>query len=367
MASISFDPGNGWWSIRYFAGPSVGRIKKNLCKHPGTWSTSRPPKRAPGNVLALAQQYLEAERRAKLGMETVVPSRTPLRGYMGEYRDRITMSLAVNTMEAIANACEKFAVYCEGRDVTSVQGVNYAVCRDWIASRLKEGAQRSTVVTERSNLRPIWTQAVMERIVTENPWASAVVPGKRRTEIPTAWTREEVGKLAASTDGWLRDLILLGVNTGIRISALLGLRWSQIDWPAELIRVRAASSKSGRPYDVPITPTTHDVLSARLAASADDTYVFQHRILGKVPYSARTTFTRIERAVHRAKISDYGDYNHVMRRTFATLALNSGVPLEVVSRCLDHATLAQTQRAYAHLLVARLKEGMAGFDVGPGT
>ena len=55
-----------------------------------------------------------------------------------------------------------------------------------------------------------------------------------------------------------------------------------------------------------------------------------------------------------------------MRRTFATLALNSGVPLEVVSRCLDHATLAQTQKAYAHILTHRLKEGMAGFDVAGG-
>ncbi len=363
MASIGFDPTTGWWNIRYLAGPGK-RVKKPLCKHPSPWTQARPPKRPPDSVIALAVPYQEAERRAKLGMETLAPTRTDIRAYFAGYIDRVALSLRPKTIRGIRVACNKFAAYCDGRSIKTIQSVNYAVCRDWIAHRLAEKAKRSTVVTERASLRPIWTQAAMERIVVENPWAGARIPGKRRAEVPTAWTRDECSSLTRCLDGWLKDLVQVGLNTGIRIAALLALKWAQVDWPAGLIRVRAATSKSGRPYDVPITPTCHDVLFARHATHKHDTLVFQNPATGKA-YASQTTYIRIGRAVKRAKIPDYGDYNHVLRRTFATLALNSGVPLEVVSRCLDHATLAQTQRGYAHILNSRLKEGMAGFNLGP--
>lgn len=367
MASISFDKSTGWWSVRYFAGPDKPRAKKPLCKHPGAWSKSRPPKRPPDGVAELAEPFLEIERKARLGIAPPpAPNKTGLRKYVEAYQERVAQSLQPMTVAAVGVACRKFVDWCEARKVTTLQGVTYTVCRDWISHRLKEGAKRSTVLTERSNLAPIWTQAVMERAVTENPWLLARVPGKSRAEIPTAWTQEEVSRLVAKADGWLRDLILLGVNTGIRINAMLSLKWSQIDWAAGLIRVRAANSKSGRPYDVPITNAANDVLMARHLAETrkGDRYLFENPATGK-PFTSRTTFTRIGRAARAAKVTDHGDYNHILRRTFATLALNSGVSLEVVSRCLDHATLAQTQRAYCHILAGRLVQGMAGFNVAP--
>lgn len=366
MASIFFDKSTGWWNVKFYAGPVQGRIKKPLCKHPGEWSKVRPPRRPPPLAVELAVKFQEMERRAKLGIEEAAKE-TPLRPYLDAYCERAAHSLRPRTMLCIRNACRKFAAYCGARKVTTVQAVTRVVCREWLSSRLAEGAERSTVVTERSNLRPIWAQAEDDRIVLENPWEREKVPGRARREIPTAWTPEEVEKLVGVADGWLRDLILLGVNTGIRINALLGLRWSQIDWDAGLIRVRAKESKSGRPYHVPMTPVAHDILGRMdLANKGDSPLLFENPETGK-PYASRTTYTRIGRLVAKAGITDYGDYNHVMRRTFATVALNSGVSMEVVQRCLGHASMAITEKSYAHLTTKRLKEGMAGFSLGGGS
>lgn len=366
MASISFDKGTGWWSIRFFAGPRQGRIKKTLCRHPGEWSKSRPPRRPPPLAVELAAKYVDQERRAKLGIEVVVRE-TPLRSYVDAYRERVSHSLRPRTMSAIGVACEKFLRYCDGQNIKTLQAVTHLVCREWIVSRLSEGAERSTVVTERSNLMPIWAQAKRDRILIENPWADEPVPGKPRKEIPTAWTDEEVGKLLEKVDDWLKDLLMLGFNTGIRIGALLALRWGQIDWEAHLIRVRAVDSKSGKPYEVPMTPTAHDVLGRmdiKQKGHGPRDPIFLNPETGR-PYVSRTTYTRIGRLVDLAGITNYGDFNHIMRRTFATLSLNSGVPMEIVQRCLGHSTMGQTEKAYAHLMTKRLKEGMAGFDI-PG-
>jgi site-specific recombinase XerD len=365
MASISFDKGTGWWSVRFFAGPQQGRIKKTLCKHPGEWSKARPPKRPPAVVTQLAAKYIDQERMAKLGIE-VVSRETPLRAHVDAYCERVSHSLRPNTMQAIRNACWKFLEYCDGRKIKSLQAVTHIVCREWIVSRLSSGAARSTVVTERSNLMPIWGQAKKDRIILENPWEEEPVPGKARKEIPTAWTEEEVNRIVAEADGWLRDLLLLGFNTGIRIGALLSLKWTQVDWEAEIIRVPAADSKSGRHYDVPMTPTAHDVLGRRkLTEKHDSGLVFRNPGTDK-PYTSRTTYTRIGLLVKRAGIADHGDYNHILRRTYATILLNTGHSMESVQKCLGHSSIAQTEKAYAYLMTKTLKEGVAGFDLSGG-
>src|SRR5262245_2188549 len=63
VASIGFDSTTGWWSVRYYAGPEAGRVKKTLCKHPFPWTRARPPRRPPEVAEALAAPFLEAERR----------------------------------------------------------------------------------------------------------------------------------------------------------------------------------------------------------------------------------------------------------------------------------------------------------------
>ncbi len=54
--------------------------------------------------------------------------------------------------------------------------------------------------------------------------------------------------------------------------------------------------------------------------------------------------------------------HHVARHTFATIALNSGMPLEVVQKLLGHTQIRTTQ-IYTKLQYATLEQEMEKFDL----
>ena len=43
-------------------------------------------------------------------------------------------------------------------------------------------------------------------------------------------------------------------------------------------------------------------------------------------------------------------HTHIARHTFATIALNSGIPIEIISKVLGHSSIKMTQAHYAKLL-----------------
>ncbi len=67
---------------------------------------------------------------------------------------------------------------------------------------------------------------------------------------------------------------------------------------------------------------------------------------------------RFERAVDRAGLKRIGG-PHGLRHTYATLSLEAGVDISVVSKQLGHASVAFTARIYAHV-TERLRLAAAG-------
>lgn len=67
---------------------------------------------------------------------------------------------------------------------------------------------------------------------------------------------------------------------------------------------------------------------------------------------------RFERAVDRAGLKSIGG-PHGLRHTYATLSLEAGVDISVVSKQLGHSSVAFTARIYAHV-TERLRLAAAG-------
>ena len=67
---------------------------------------------------------------------------------------------------------------------------------------------------------------------------------------------------------------------------------------------------------------------------------------------------RFERAVDRADLKRIGG-PHGLRHTYATLSLEAGVDISVVSKQLGHSSVAFTARIYAHV-TERLRLAAAG-------
>jgi integrase len=310
MASISFDPSTGWWSIRYFAGPDVGRVKRSLCRHPTAWSKAKPPRRV--------------------------------------------------------NATDKFVAWCRRRKVVHVQAVTVQQCDEWIAHRLAEGGARSTVVTERGFLAPIWVQARRHRLIVENPWEIAKVPGKPKEEELKYWTVDELRKLFAACEGWIRDYALLDANTGLRVGAMTGLTWADVDFPGSRIVVPKHLSKSGKSYAVPFNPTSEAVLARRWLESKSKskaTPIFPGRDTGR-SISRNQVYKSLRVAVRRAGIRDFGRYTHALRHSFAVALVEADVGMRVIQELLGHSSIKTTE-IYAKVSAQKARSVMEGFNLTP--
>ena len=61
---------------------------------------------------------------------------------------------------------------------------------------------------------------------------------------------------------------------------------------------------------------------------------------------------------HRSRVSP-----HALRRTFATLLLNDGQPLDAVADVLGHASVDTTRRHYAFASIARQRATVEAFAI----
>jgi integrase len=155
----------------------------------------------------------------------------------------------------------------------------------------------------------------------------------------------------------LRVLILTAAMTGLRRSELLGLRWRDVDWEAQRVRVRntyvlgehSAKGKSdlSTRRSVPLADRLFRYLdrwSERAAFDAEDDLVFAHPETGN-PLDASKVSRRFKAACRAAGVRQVRF--HDLRHTFATRLAAAGTPLRTIQEYLGHAD-AKTTQIYAH-------------------
>jgi integrase len=155
----------------------------------------------------------------------------------------------------------------------------------------------------------------------------------------------------------LRVLVLTAAMSGLRQSELLGLRWRDVDWIAQRIRVRntfvrgehSTEGKSDRSTSrsVPMArrlATDLENWSRRTAFAGDDELVFGHPQTGR-PLDRSKVTKRFKAACEDAGIRPIRF--HDLRHTFGTRLVAAGAPLRAVQEFLGHAD-AKTTQIYTH-------------------
>jgi integrase len=176
----------------------------------------------------------------------------------------------------------------------------------------------------------------------------------------------------------LRVVILTAAMTGLRQSELLGLRWRDVDWSAQRIRVRNAftrgehSSKGKSDLStrrsVPMADRVVaelDRWSQRSVYTGERDLVFAHPQTGN-PLDRTKVTRRFQQACTDAGVTVITF--HELRHTFATRMAAQGVPIRKLQEWLGHADSATTQ-IYTHYApdeheIAMVNEGFRGESVG---
>ena len=96
-------------------------------------------------------------------------------------------------------------------------------------------------------------------------------------ELATIWNALDDG-------GDYAPLLRLLMLTGARREEIAGLRWSEIDPEAALVRLPGERTKNGRPHDIPLVPQALAILKARQRQEGRD-FVFGTNGRGFVDFS----------------------------------------------------------------------------------
>jgi integrase len=222
-----------------------------------------------------------------------------------------------------------------------------------------------------ATLRAGLNAAVKRRLIPWNPCAGVELEAAPRSEAQV-WGPEEAGEFLAATAGHrLHVAWRLVLLRGLRRGELCGLQWDDVDTDAGYLRVRRTLLEFGGKVtvDTPKSRTSArdvslDAETARLLAGHRKAQLAERLAAGGAyesgpgggwvladeigrPYrpdliSAR--FRQAARAAHLPVIK-----LHEGRHTAATMALEAGVDVKVVSAQLGHSTTQITSDIYQHV------------------
>jgi integrase len=167
-------------------------------------------------------------------------------------------------------------------------------------------------------------------------------------------------------------MLTVSVFSGLRVSELRGLRWSDVDFKANAISVRQRMDRFneiGRPKTkssartLPVGPAVIKMLKEwRLACPNGETnLVFPGEDGDRYPYSTSRDHLRSVQVaadvVSSAKRPKYAW--HAFRHFYASWLINRRVdgglelPLKLVSERLGHSSITETANTYGHLFPSK--------------
>jgi integrase/recombinase XerD len=268
--------------------------------------------------------------------------------------------LASNTLAAYRADLTALSRWLAERDV-AITRTTRAELLAFIAFRVDAGARPRSTARQLSSFRRFFRYLVREGVLRDDPTAQIAMPKIGRS-LPKSLSEEEVESLlnapAIADPLGHRDRTMLEVlyATGLRVSELVNLKYSQINTNQGVIRI---IGKGNRERLIPLGEEAvrwlmEFVKGPRNEILLDRTtdYLFPTRRGDRM---TRQAFWHIIKRYARKAQIDKELSPHTMRHAFATHLLNHGADLRVVQMLLGHSDLSTTQ-IYTHVARERMKE-----------
>ncbi|MEK6373248.1 MAG: tyrosine-type recombinase/integrase [Acidobacteriota bacterium] len=154
----------------------------------------------------------------------------------------------------------------------------------------------------------------------------------------------------------LKPMFVVALETGLRKSDLLNLRWSQVDLAAEFIRLTMKKTKKWAV--VPISKLCREALDECRRRPVVSEFVFvteEGRQVADI--TLRRAFLRAKRLAKLARRFRFHDLRHSAACTLASM----GVSLQVIQKILGHTSIKMTER-YVRVNEAAVAQARGALD-----
>ena len=135
------------------------------------------------------------------------------------------------------------------------------------------------------------------------------------------------------------DIWIIGVNTALRITDLLSMKFSDLESGVYTL----IEGKTKKARKIRLNAKALEVIARRKKANPDDVYLFQvHSNRSKNNPPNRSTVARMFKAVGDSKGLGIALGTHSMRKTRGYVMFNAGVPIEKICKMLNHSSTKTT-------------------------
>ena len=281
-----------------------------------------------------------------------MPKMTNLSEQVEDYLrySQVERGLSNNTITAYRQDLTSFVCFLQKENLTSwpTQAVDIDA---FLAEQRDQKKATSSISRLITSLRKFYQWLVRQNIQKLNPMLEIDSPKKRRT-LPVALTVNEVNNLLEQPDTkkklGLRDRALLETlyATGIRVSELINLKFTDLHEELKLVKVFGKGSKERL---IPISEVAlswidsykekvRDPLILKIGKNTD--FIFLNSRGGSLTRQAVWQIIK-----HYCKMAGIQKNvtPHTLRHTFATHLLENGADLRVVQEILGHSDISTTQ------------------------
>ena len=273
---------------------------------------------------------------------------------------RLEKGLSENTIKAYSNDCQDFNKWLFSNKRYRAVTATEADIENYLKHLRVIDLSNSSINRKLSSLKHFFNYLSKTKLLKSNPVINISGP-KNNKSLPKSLSIIDVNILIEAPDCsnfiGLRDraMIELMYATGVRISELINLEYSNIDLNRSLIKVMG---KGGKERMIPFGDDAHSWLinyiefrrKNNLSLNSRDFFISQQ---GKK--ITRQAFWHRIKIYLKASGLSIDISPHTLRHAFATHLLNNGADLRSVQMLLGHSDLSTTQ-IYTHIAKQRLSD-----------
>ena len=267
----------------------------------------------------------------------------------------IEKGLSKNTVSSYKNDISSFSSWCDKEHLDRLKITDLNL-NNYISNLFSIGLKSSSINRKISSIKHFYLFLLKKKVIKNSP-ADEITTPKQEKYLPTSMSEDEVESLLGSPKSSIkierRDKAMIEIlyATGMRISELVNLKLTDIDFNRSVLKVFGKGSKERLvPY-------------GEKAAEALRIYLEDRKKLDSKDVFLSNRGTRITRGAFWQRIKIYLKREnlkssispHTLRHAFATHLLNRGADLRSVQILLGHSDLSTTQ-IYTHIAKKRLGE-----------
>ncbi len=256
-----------------------------------------------------------------------------------------------------------------------LKDIRVADIKSWKNELLKaHSMSKSRYAKYHRVLNTVFRYALENEMIDRNPASLVEKKSKyftepKKNQSEKYYTSEETKLMLENATGWFRVMLVVYLNTGLRTGEGLALKWTDIDFEKNTIKIQRSmrkgklkeGTKTGEDRTILMSKPLKQELLAYKEVCTSEEWLFPN-VKTKVPYSEANSITRWYFKPLLKKLNIEYKTFYALRHTFASLSMENNIPMSVIQKQLGHKKLSTTMDFYIKHDLLKNSETQDVFD-----